>query len=244
MTIGILLAAGKGSRLAPLTLETPKPLLPIAGSTLIERNLDRAEPIVDAFVIVVGWLGDKIRKHIGSQYRNKLVIYATQANPAGGTLDALRTAIKAADAVHPGANFLVMNSDDIHGPDIFEQLEKDIKAEPDHSLIGAKILEDRERLKNFGIIETVHGNIFSHIVEKPQEFVSELVNIGLYYFPAKVREFVPETSLNPGKEEYLTDHLLNPYCKKFPVRVLSTEDMWLPVNSHTEYDEAKRVLGK
>lgn len=244
MTIGILLAAGKGSRLAPLTLETPKPLLPIAGSTLIERNMDRALDIVDAFVIVVGWLGDKIHAHIGPMYRGKLVIYARQANPSGGTLDALRSAIKAADAVHPGADFLVMNSDDLHGPDIFEQLGKDIKEDPDHALIGAKILEDRERLKNFGVIEVVHGNIFSHIVEKPQEFISELVNIGLYYFPAKVREFVPDTSLNPGKEEYLTDHLLNPYCAKFPVRVLSTEDLWLPVNGHAEYDEAKRVLGK
>ena len=246
MTIGIMLAAGKGSRLAPLTLETPKSLLPLAGSTLIERNMDRALPIVDAFVVVVGWLGDKIRARIGANYHGKPVVFATQANPAGGTLDAFRSALLAVQAggFPSDAGLLVMNSDDVHGPDIFDQLAKDIAQEPDHALIAAKILEDRERLKNFGVIQVVHGNIFSRIVEHPQEFVSELVNIGLYYFPAKVRAFVPATSAIPGKEEYITDHMLNPYCAKYPVRVLSTDDLWLPVNSHPEYERAKEELGK
>ncbi len=245
MVIGIVMAAGKGSRLAPLTLATPKPLLPLGGSTLLQRNLDRASPLVDAFVIVVGWLGEQIEAKVGKLHAGKPVLYARQANPAGGTLDAVRAGLRAADAAgYAGADCLVMNSDDAHGPDVFDQFARGMRANPGQALIAAKILEDRERLKNFGVIEVRGGNMFSHIAEKPKEFVSDLVNIGLYYFPADVRSFVPDASLNPGKEEYLTDHLLNPYSARHGVRVVSTADLWLPVNGHEEYAAAQAALGK
>lgn len=62
----MILAAGKGERMRPLTLTTPKPLIPVAGVPLIEYHLRAlAQAGVKEVVINHAWLGDKIEAHVG-----------------------------------------------------------------------------------------------------------------------------------------------------------------------------------
>lgn len=71
----MVLAAGLGTRLRPLTDHVPKPLIPVAGRTLLDRCLDRlAEAGVRRAVINIHWLGDQIRKHLEARRDLQIVI--------------------------------------------------------------------------------------------------------------------------------------------------------------------------
>jgi MurNAc alpha-1-phosphate uridylyltransferase len=92
---GMILAAGRGERMGPLTAETPKPLLDLAGQSLLERQLQRlAVAGVHEVVINLSYRGDQIRQAIGSGERFGLSISYSQEpevplETAGGIVAAL-----------------------------------------------------------------------------------------------------------------------------------------------------------
>jgi len=80
---GVVLAAGRGTRMRPLTDRRPKPLLPVGDRSLLERVFDTVAGVVDEFVVVVGYRGDAIRDAIGESYRSYPVHYVEQAEALG-----------------------------------------------------------------------------------------------------------------------------------------------------------------
>lgn len=110
----IILAAGKGARLLPITLTLPKPLIQVAQKSLLEHTLDSLPENIDEIFIIVNHLKDQIINAIGSHYKTIPIQYITQ-EPLNGTAGAL-TLIK--DRLHD--NFLVMNADNLY-------LKKDIE---------------------------------------------------------------------------------------------------------------------
>jgi MurNAc alpha-1-phosphate uridylyltransferase len=91
----MILAAGRGERMRPLTDETPKPLLRVAGRALIDYHLDAliAAGVRD-FVVNLSWLGERIRGHLGSgASRGIFIAYSEEGYPpletGGGILRAL-----------------------------------------------------------------------------------------------------------------------------------------------------------
>ena len=91
----MILAAGKGERMRPLTLHTPKPLIPVAGVPLIEYHLRAlAQAGVTEVVINHAWLGDRIEAHLGDGARFGLqIVYSKESQPletGGGIYQALR----------------------------------------------------------------------------------------------------------------------------------------------------------
>ncbi|GAB4143543.1 MAG: hypothetical protein OHK0017_01050 [Patescibacteria group bacterium] len=189
--------------------------------------------VTDEFVIVVGYLGDQIQTAIGNEFRGIPVKYIWQ-HELRGTLDAFRLGLSEADS---NSNVLVSNSDDIHHPNTYNEFLASVVNQPDIARISAHILEDKERLQKFGVFDVdADGNLIQ-IVEKPAEFISNLVNTALYYFPAKIRNFVPNPNLNL-KEEYITDHLINPYLESNRIIVQPSQHYWFPVNSLHELEIA------
>ena len=81
-TIALIFAAGKGSRLAPFTDTTPKPLAPITSDeTILDRHMRLLSPYIDRFIIVTNYLEDQIIVHIGDTFQNTPVSYVHQDNP-------------------------------------------------------------------------------------------------------------------------------------------------------------------
>ena len=229
--IGILLAAGRGTRLQPFTDTTPKPLVKYQGKTSLEWNMDEMCQLVEYYVVVVHWLSDQIISKIGYEYQGKQVIYAFQENPKGGTLDAFRVAISKIETSFTG--LIVANSDDIRGSEYYVELESHIQKNPNEPVIAAKIEPDITKLSQFGVIKIDSEGKYQEMIEKPAEFVSDLINIGLYYFPAKILEIMPEKPAfkkalpinNPRpqlaeREEYLID-LFNIWAGARSVAVIS-----------------------
>ena len=79
--IAMILAAGRGERLRPLTDEMPKALVEINGESLLERHLNAlAEAGVTTVVINLGWLGEQIVKRVGSGSKFGLQVRRTNSS--------------------------------------------------------------------------------------------------------------------------------------------------------------------
>jgi UDP-N-acetylglucosamine diphosphorylase / glucose-1-phosphate thymidylyltransferase / UDP-N-acetylgalactosamine diphosphorylase / glucosamine-1-phosphate N-acetyltransferase / galactosamine-1-phosphate N-acetyltransferase len=104
----VILAAGKGLRLRPFTEHHPKPLIPIADKALIEYTLETLPDQITEIIIVVGYLAEQIKDHLGDSWNGKPIKYVVQEK-LQGTGDAL---LQAKDVVEQ--NFLVVNGDDLY----------------------------------------------------------------------------------------------------------------------------------
>lgn len=145
----VIMAGGRGERLRPLTDDTPKPMLNVAGKAIIEHNIDRLTTYgVDDFWISINYLGDKIKSHFGDgSERNVHIQYVNESKPLG-TIGAVSDIV---DFKHD--HVLIMNSDILTNID-YEHFYLDfIKENADLSVVSIPykvsvpyaVLENNER---------------------------------------------------------------------------------------------------
>lgn len=189
----IILAAGRGTRMKPLTDTTPKPLLPYGGHTLLEELLSRlcAAGCFERFIIVNGYLGSQIVERIGSEWRGIPVTHARQRKLTGtyDTLACVRSALQ------DGERFLVIHPDDLHDQDALAEA-----AAHSHAIVTAEVADPRP----FGVVE-LDGRFVRRIVEKPQVPTSNLVSTAAIVTDTRIFEarFAPAPTL--GREVMIPD---------------------------------------
>ncbi len=103
----VILAAGKGTRMYPMTLDKPKPLIEVANKPVLEHNLDKMLGLIDEAIIIVGYKKDQIMSRLGERYHSIKVTYVVQEETLG-TGHALMLAEQ-----HVKDKFLVINGDDL-----------------------------------------------------------------------------------------------------------------------------------
>ncbi len=191
--------AGKGTRLRPHTHRTPKPLIRVAGRPVMSYILDDlVEHGVDEIVFVVGYLGDEIRAWVAENYPSLTTHYVVQ-EVQDGTAGAVKLA-----RPHIDEPFLILFVDTLFDADLGEIADL---GEEWGGIIWAKEVEDYQR---FGVIVTDEDGAMTRIVEKPEEPISKLANIGVYYIRDHelLFEGIDETLAGepgPSGEFYLTD---------------------------------------
>lgn len=187
----VILAAGEGTRMRPLTETVPKPMLPVADRPLCAHTADAA---VDAgaseLVIVVGYEADAVRTFFGERYRGVPVSFAVQERQRG-TADAVRAARTRLDGP-----FVVLNGDNLYDRgDVAELFD----VAPSIAVIQV------ENPRNYGVVSTTSaGDQVTGIVEKPDEPPSNLANAGAYAFPEAALEWLDVPQSERGEYE-LTD---------------------------------------
>ena len=220
----VILAAGEGTRLRPLTEHTPKPLLKVAGKPIINHIVSALPSEVDEIIIVANYLDDQIKAHCGDIFFGRPVTYIRQKDPKGGTGDAL---LAAKDVLKD--TFLMMYGDDIHGK---EALEEIVKCE--HGIMGAKVDEPGK----FGALAISEDGTLDHIEEKSPNPASDIVNIGGFVVNKTIFDYT--FSPNAQGERYVTD-LMTGYAKDNPVKVI-IQPLWLPIGYPEDIKKAERVL--
>jgi len=216
----VILAAGRGTRMGPLTETTPKPMLPVADAPLVEHVADAAaEAGADELVVTVGYGADRIREHFGETHLGVPVRYAVQESQRG-TADALAAA---ADRVDD--EFAVLNGDSLYrGADLRRLFESPPR-------IGAFRVDDPSQ---YGVL-TVDDDVVTEVREKPADPATDLVNAGAYSFSADTVDMLDVSESERGERE-LTDVL---------ARVMAREDLgyavleeWMDVGRPWELLEA------
>jgi bifunctional UDP-N-acetylglucosamine pyrophosphorylase/glucosamine-1-phosphate N-acetyltransferase len=107
----VIMVAGLGTRLRPLTDTMPKPMLRVHGRPILEWSIDALPPEVTTVVLVVGYLADQIKAHFGTEWHGRHIAYVQQDTLAG---TAMAPHIAKA-ALAPG-RFLALNGDDLYEP--------------------------------------------------------------------------------------------------------------------------------
>jgi bifunctional UDP-N-acetylglucosamine pyrophosphorylase/glucosamine-1-phosphate N-acetyltransferase len=216
----VVLAAGEGTRMRPLTESMAKPMLPVADRPLVAHTADAAVAAgVDELVFVMGYEGEAVREYFGESYRGVPVSYAVQEEQLG-TAHAVLAARE-----HIDGPFAVLNGDDLYDPDDLAALLQDGPA------VGTYTVEDPTA---YGVFEVDDGTV-TGIVEKPTDPPSNRINVGAYVFPASARDWLDVPKSERGEHE-LTD-VLERVIEQFTVRTVAI-DRWLGVGRPWELLEA------
>jgi bifunctional UDP-N-acetylglucosamine pyrophosphorylase/glucosamine-1-phosphate N-acetyltransferase len=216
----VILAAGEGTRMRPLTHSTPKPMLPVADRPLVAHTADAAvEAGADELVLVVGYEADDVRAYFGEEYAGVPVRFAVQEEQLG-TGHAVASARE-----HIDGDFAVLYGDNLYDfegvVDLFER--------------GPSVAAYRvENPTNYGVL-TLEGDHVVDIVEKPDDPPTELANAGAYVFPEEARDWLDVPMSERGEHEF-TDVLAR-VIDEHDVRAVEVE-RWMDVGRPWELLEA------
>ncbi len=219
----VILAAGKGTRLRPLTETTPKPLVQVAGKTLLDHVVEALPSAVDELIIVHGYLGEQIMEHCGEEFHGRKVTYVKQKelNGQAKALWLCKDLIK--------GRFLLMFADDIHGRGDLARA---------CSYTRSMLAMTSENPERFGVIVRNPDGTMAEMIEKPDHPPSNLVSTGPLVLDDNIFNYEPE---NPIKGEYFMPEILERYSKEYPMAVVE-QQLWLPVGYPEDVATAEKIL--
>ncbi len=229
---GVLLAAGKGNRLKPLTDHTPKPLLPVGGKPILQRIIEGlADAGIDQLAIIVGHLSEMMVDYFGDGSRYGVSIRYFQQTVCDGT----------AHAVLPAAEFLDKEpfflgyGDILVDPLNYTGIRHEFERYPEDSVItgwasdtpwaGGVLIQKGERLTG--------------LVEKPPKGTEpgRLINAGLMILQPEVIDHIRQVTPSPRGEYELTDALLT-LARTSIVRVHEIRSFWSDIGTHDKLSQA------
>ena len=195
---GVVLAAGEGTRMRPLTAEKPKSLVEVAGQPLLDHGFDALLSVgVEQLVVVVGYRGRDIVDHYGDSYRGTPVEYVEQADRLG-TAHALQQAIPAVEAP-----FVVLHGDNVCRTNLGRVVERHRETDAAATLLVESV--SREEARTTGVVETDGDGRVTGLVEKPDDPPSTLVNRGFYALGPEIGPSLDRVEPSARGEYEITD---------------------------------------
>jgi NDP-sugar pyrophosphorylase family protein len=185
----VVLAAGEGRRVRPLTRYQPKPMLRVAGRPILEYPLDAVvDAGVEHIVLVVGHGRNRIQNRFENSYRGVDLTYVTQSTQLGSG-----HALQAA-ADHVNEEFIVVNGDNVID-DTMVRVTADRFAESDAAASLAVAASDRTG--EYGTVGVKDGIVDS--IEEDGDGASSRINAGVYVFDESVFDALERTEFEDGE---------------------------------------------
>ena len=171
----VVLAAGKGTRLEPLTEDKPKALVEVDGTPLIEDVFDNLIAIgATELVVVVGHLKEQIIERYDDEYRDVPITYAHQREQLG-----LAHAILQAEP-HIDDDFVLMLGDNVFRANLGDVLNRQQEDRADAAFLVEEV--PWEEASRYGVLDTNEYGEVVEVMEKPDDPPSNLVMTGFYTF--------------------------------------------------------------
>jgi len=191
----VVLVAGKGTRMEPLTSDCPKVMLQVANKPILEHILNSAiQAGIEGFVFITGYLEQQIREYFGDGSKWGVSIDYVLQKEQLGTANAIGYA-----KGHVGEAFLVLNGDMLIG-------QEDLKVLISRTEEAVICVKEVENPSDFGVLE-VENNKVVRIIEKPKNPPTKLANAGVYLFRESIFDFIDRTQASVRKEFEITDSI-------------------------------------
>lgn len=213
----VILAAGQGTRMGPLTRNRPKVMLPVANMPLLSHVILSARDAgIREFVLVVGFGQEIIKRYFGDGSSLDVSIEYAHQEEQLGTADAVRSAKEFVKD-----RFLMLNGDIIVSP---LHIRNMVKQSRDVVITARRVDNPSE----FGVLEVKDDRVL-RIIEKPEKPPTNLANAGIYVFPLAIFDAINKTALSTRKEYEITESLQFLIDDGMDVGFLTLSGNWLDI---------------
>lgn len=221
----VILAAGLGTRMRPLTHTTVKPLLKMGGRTLLDYTFDALPDEVDEVIMVIGYLGEQIRAYLGERFQGRRITYIVQER-LEGTAKALW---EAKPFLH--GRFLVVMADDIYAKADIEACLKHKRAilvmKSEVAGPGGKVTLDKE-------------GRFLFVEEGKTHPKGALISVGVFVLTPEIFDYEP-VKLTDRAGEWGLPQTVAKMSKEHPVAVVEAT-RWIKITTPKDLASAERTL--
>src|SRR3989344_9285304 len=220
----VILAAGEGVRMRPLTDTKPKPMLEILGRPLLWYVFDALPDEITEVAVVVGYLEDHIKKYLGERFAGRSIRFIHQEGKFGTA-----HALNLCRDFLAGERVLMLYADDL-------QSKADIQKCLAHPVsILVKEVADPRR---FGVIVADDRGKVLDLVEKPISPPSNLASTGVKVLDSKIFNYPAKQ--HPNGEYYITDSLAQMVRDYEMIAVRA--DFWLPIGFPEDIKKTEEIL--
>ena len=244
----LILAAGYATRLYPLTLNQPKPLLEVAGQPMIDYVLDNLAPIggIDrVYVVTNAKFADHFQKWADNYRATKskldFTIINDQSTDDSNKLGAIGDLHLVVTRENVDDDLIVVAGDNLFSEKLagFGQFCREKNA----PVLGVYDVKDLEQVKKYSEISLGPDGRITAFQEKPQDPKSSLIGIALYYYPKHVlpmiRQYIAEGN-NPDQPGRLVQWLY----PRTPVYTWTVPGLWFDIGAKETLDEANRIFAR
>lgn len=222
----IILTAGEGTRMRPLTTTRPKTMLITGGKPLIQYNIESLRDAgIKDITLVVGYKKEIIQEYFddGSEFGVK-INYAVQKGQHG-TAHAIESAKEFIDE-----SFIVLNGDIIVSYDLIRNLIEKYATRTSNNVKAVLTLIEVANPSSYGIV-SMENNKIVDIVEKPAigTAPSNLANAGIYLFSTEIFDAIEKTELSERGEYEITDSLKIGLTEGWEILGLLSHEPWMDV---------------
>lgn len=228
----LFLAGGMGTRLKPLTDNLPKPMVPMMGKPLLERNMLKLKNCgVDEIILSTSYKPQKIKEYFGDGAKLGLKIHYVCEDIPLGTGGAIKNTQEFFDDT-----FLIFNADILSNINILDMLNF-------HKEKRASVTIAATRVENpslYGVIEYGEDLYAESFTEKPKpsEIKSNYINAGIYIFEPEVLKEIPDSeAVSVERETYPL--LLE---KGYPIAVYKSGEYWMDIGTVEKYRQAHQDI--
>ncbi len=231
--IAVILAAGKGTRFGEITKKIPKSLIPVAldgqtGKPIIEYTFEALPSSTKEVFLIIGYLGDQIKKHVGQEYKGIKITYIKIKNLTGTA-----TTLWKAKKYLVGEKFLVLYGDDLYSKNELDKLIKN-----DWAFGLAKSVPPTNKYLNF-LLNSKKEIVDTRYPTEKEMRTGILVSTGAYVMDSRIFKYKPVKLANG--EYGLPQTMLNA-AKDIPIQGVIMKN-WTQINRPEDIKKAEKVLG-
>lgn len=243
----LVLTAGYATRLYPLTLNTPKPLLEVGGKKMIDRILERAasyEGVDGVFVVTNGKFFDNFKAWSGtSPYKDKISVINDNTFTNETRLGAIRDIELAIDQGKIADDLLIVAGDNLFEFDLKGFIGFG-KKNTDGILVALYDIKSIESAKRYGVVSIDKDNRVTDFEEKPPQPRSTLVSTGVYFIPkakvGSIKKYIQAPGTKPDQPGYYIKWM----CQNDKVYGLAFREDWYDIGDIESYRKADEEYKK
>jgi len=229
----VVMAGGEGSRLRPLTLARPKPLVPICNRPIMEHILALlVRHDIRDVLATLHYQGDRIQSYFGdgSEFGVQMS-YSTEDAPLGTA-----GSVKSAEAELKEGTFLIISGDALTDCD----LTAAIAFHKEKKSLATLVLQRVDHPLDFGIVITDAEGRVERFLEKPgwSEVFSDTVNTGIYILEPEIFDYIPADEVCDWSQDVFPQLLR----QQKPLFGFIMQGYWTDVGSHVQYKEAQEAV--
>ncbi len=242
----LILAAGYATRLYPLTLNCPKPLVEVAQKSIIDRILEKVDKIgyIDHTYIITNekFLPDFTAWSATAKYNAPLSVFSDGTTSENDRLGALGDIAFAINTCNINDDLMIIGGDNLFEFSL-ECLVQKFKLQRNH-VVAARDIKDKQLATKFGVLSVNKDGQVTSFVEKPEHPESTLIATLIYIFPKEKLSLISTYLHNKGAKDRAGDYLAWLHTVE-RLDTLIFEEPWFDIGSFDQLEEANRFyLGK